>query len=257
LSDYVGLTDPELRRLAEQGGGFFIAEGERVVRRLLRSSHSVRSVLLTPARMERLRDELRGTSVPVYVAEPDVLNAIVGFNLHRGAVASADRLPDPGLSSVLAGATTVAVLEGINDHENLGAVFRSAAALGIDGIILDPTTADPYYRRSVRVSMGAVLVVPFTRAERWSWSLDRIRARGFRLVALTPDPNAAPIGAVDGGSGRDALLLGAEGPGLSPATLALSDLRVRIPVEPAMDSLNVGHAAAIAFYRFGRVRTAH
>ena len=182
----------------------------------------------------------------MYVASPDVLAATVGFNLHRGAVAAADRRPLLAVAEVLAGARCVAVLEGLNDAENLGAIARSARALGVDGLVLDPTCIDPYYRRIVRVSMGEVLLLPIARATRWPGDLDAVRTAGFSLVALTPDPAAESLWDLDVG-GPVALLLGAEGPGLSGSALATADRRVRIPIDPTVDSLNVGHAAAIAF----------
>ena len=182
----------------------------------------------------------------MYIASPDVLAATVGFNLHRGAVAAADRRPLRAVAEVLVGARCVAVLEGLNDAENLGAIARSARALGVDGLVLDPTCIDPYYRRIVRVSMGEVLLLPIARATRWPGELATIRAAGFSLVALTPDPAAESLWELDVG-GPVALLLGAEGPGLSGAALYEADRRVRIPIDPAVDSLNVGHAAAVAF----------
>jgi len=256
IADYVGLRDADLRRRAverhdETPHGTLIAEGIGVIRRLLTSSYPVRSLLLTELRLAALEPDLAGVDAPVFLAERDVIRATVGFDLHRGAVAAASRLPLPSAGDVLATARTVAVLEGLNDHENLGAVARSAAALGVDGLLLDPTCADPLYRRAVRVSMGEILHLPFTRLAPWPAGLAEVRAAGFRLVALTPDRAATPIGEVPG-DGPLALLLGAEGPGLSPAALAAADERVRIPLRADVDSLNVGHAAAIAFHRFGR-----
>lgn len=253
LAEYMGLTDADLRRAAEQGGGFFIAESVSVISRLLRSDHPVRSVLVTPERFDQLRADLEHLAAPVYVAGPDVLNRVAGFNLHRGAVAAADRLPEPRLDEALAKARNVAVLEGLNDHENLGVIFRSADALGIDLVLLDPTCADPYYRRTVRVSMGSVLAVPFVRLRDWPAGLAAVRGAGFRLLALTPAAGARPIEEVAREPvPRPALLLGSEGKGLRAGTLELADEWVRIPMRHGVDSLNVGHAAAIAFHRFGR-----
>ena len=183
---------------------------------------------------------------PSTCASREILAATVGFNLHRGAVAAADRRPLPGLGDVLAGARLVVVLEGLNDAENLGAIARSARALGVDAALLDPTCIDPYYRRIVRVSMGEVLLLPVARAQRWPDDLDAIRRAGFGLWALTPDRAAADLWSLDVPD-RVALLLGSEGPGLSDAALAAADRQVRIPIDAAVDSLNVGHAAAIAF----------
>ncbi|HRE00975.1 MAG TPA: RNA methyltransferase, partial [Ilumatobacteraceae bacterium] len=178
---------------------------------------------------------------------------VIGFELHRGAVAAADRADLHTLPDVLATSRTIAVLEGLNDTENLGAIARSARALGIDALVLDPTCADPFYRRAVRVSMGEILFLPVVRAVAWPGALDAIAAAGFRLLSLTPDPTATPIDAVDRrDDDRIALLLGAEGPGLTASTLARTEA-VRIPQRPDVDSINVGHAAAIAFSRVGRL----
>jgi tRNA G18 (ribose-2'-O)-methylase SpoU len=244
VADFVQLTDAELRREK----GCFIAESLEVVRRLLASSHPVRSVLITPARYTRLAEDLEPLDVAVLIVGQAVMNEVAGFNLHRGVVAVAERLPEPTLEQVVGDAGTLAVLEGLNDHENLGAIFRSALALGIDALLLDPTCADPYYRRTVRVSMGAMFRLPFLRLSNWPDDLHTVGRAGFELVALTPDRDALSIEDLPVRD-RRALLLGAEGPGLHPATLALADHRVRIPIRAGFDSLNVGHAAAIAFYR--------
>jgi tRNA G18 (ribose-2'-O)-methylase SpoU len=244
LAEYVDLTDPVLRRRIEAERGFFIAESPLVVRRLLASGRRVRSVLLTPERYDALGEALAGNpDVPVYLASDEVLRRVVGFDLHRGAVASADRWPVPEPAAVLRGARRVAVLEKVNDHENLGVIFRSAAALGVDAVLLDPECSDPLYRRCVRVSIGHALTVPWARIS----TLDDLAGLGFGLYALTPDPAGAPIGSVAWAE-RAALLLGAEGPGLSDAWLERADERVRIPMRPGADSLNVATAAAIAFY---------
>jgi tRNA G18 (ribose-2'-O)-methylase SpoU len=243
LAEYVGLTDPQLRQRVEAERGFFIAESPLVVQALTRSGRSVRSVLVTPGQHDALGATLDGVDAPVYIARPEILRAVVGFDLHRGAVASADRWPLPTVASLLDGARRVAVLQKLGDHENLGGVFRNAAAFGIDAVLLDGECADPLYRRCVRVSIGHVLTVPWTRLE----SLETLRAAGFALLALTPAPDATPLDAVDWPD-RSALLLGSEGPGLSDDWLAIADKRVRIPMRPGADSLNVATAAAIAFY---------
>ena len=245
LADYLELSDPAGRRRRERDE-LFVAEGATAIRRLLASDHEVRSVLVTPQAYKRLAAELSSLDAPVYVAPKDVLAATVGFDLHRGAVAAARRRPLPDLEAAVAGAARIVVLEGLNDPENLGAVARSARALGVDAAVLDPTCIDPYYRRTVRVSMGEILFLPTARAADWPGDLDRLRALGFELWALTPAAKATSIWDVPVPP-RVALLLGAEGPGLSPAALGAADRTVRIPIRAEVDSLNVGHAAAVAF----------
>ena len=240
------MRDPERRRQIE-GDDFFIAEGINVIARLIASGFVLRSVLLTPRRFERMRPILESVDCPVYVADRDVLARVAGFDLHRGAVASADRGQPVALDTLLASSHTLAVLEGLNDPENLGAIARSARALGVDGLVLDPTCADPFYRRTVRVSMGEILFLPTVRSSNWRDDLDLIARRGFRLLALTPSASATSIHDIMRAPGdRIALILGAEGPGLSERTLRAAE-PVRIPLRADSDSLNVGHAAAIAF----------
>jgi tRNA G18 (ribose-2'-O)-methylase SpoU len=250
LADFAGLTDAELRRRVEVDGGFFLGEGPQVVARLIDSPHQMRSVAITARRWEAMRPLLEPHPAPVYRVPQAVLDRIAGFHLHRGVVASASRLPPPDPGEVIRDAPAVAVLEGINDQENLGAVFRSALALGAGAVLLDPTCADPYYRRTVRVSMGAVAMLPFARLAPWPEALDVVRSAGFVVVALSPRPDAISIDHLDLHRGRrPAVVLGAEGPGLTEAALAAADVVVRIPMPGPVDSLNVGHAAAIAFHR--------
>ena len=255
VADYVGLTDPELRRRREQpggaDGGFFIAEGVTVIRQLLRSPYRVRSLLLTPRRLEALRADLDGLGAAVYVGAQEVVNAVSGFHLHRGALASAHREPLPDVASLAQAADLVVVTEGTNDHENLGALFRNAAAFGAGAVVLDPTSADPLYRRSIRVSMGHVLRVPFTRAAAWPGVLGDLRRLGFEVLALTPAKGADDLAAV-ARRPRQALLVGAEGAGLSAEALAAADRRVRIPMAAGVDSLNVATAAAVALHHLSR-----
>jgi tRNA G18 (ribose-2'-O)-methylase SpoU len=250
LADYLELADPAARRRRERDE-LFVVEGTTAIERLLESEHRVRSVLVTPRAYDRLAARLDGLVAPVYVASREIIAATVGFDLHRGAVAAADRRPLAEVADVLAGARLVAVLEGLNDAENLGAIARSARALGVDAMVLDPTCIDPYYRRIVRVSMGEVLLLPLARARQWPGELAAVRAAGFALWALTPDPTADDLWGL-GVPDRVALVLGAEGPGLSDQVLHAADRRVRIAIDPAVDSLNVGHAAAIAFAALGR-----
>ena len=253
LADYVALPDPAARRRLERDE-LFIAEGVTAIERLLRSGHRVRSVLVTPQALARFAGRLDALDAPVYVAPRDVLAATVGFDLHRGAVAAADRRPLPSLQTVIAGARTIAVLEGLNDPENLGGIARSARAFGVDALVLDPHCIDPYYRRTVRVSMGEVLHLAVARAPQWPAELDVLHAAGFETWALTPAADADELWALSRPP-RVAVLLGAEGPGLSPAAMAAATRRVRIPIAADVDSLNVGHAAAVAFARLGRGST--
>jgi tRNA G18 (ribose-2'-O)-methylase SpoU len=249
------LTDVARRSRAEPAAGIFIAEGDLVIRRALAAGCRLRSVLLAPQRWEALRPDLEGLPAPVLLAGPAVLTAVTGFVVHRGALASFHRPPARTAADVVAGAHSLAVLEGMNNPTNLGSVFRTAAALGVGGVLLDPRCYDPLYRRAVRVSMGAVLQVPWARLEPWPQSLDWLAAHGFTRIALTPDPAATALDAVDAVAvGRVALLLGAEGPGLTAAARARADLSVRIPMADGADSLNVGAAAAVAFYALGRPR---
>lgn len=253
MSDYVGLRDPEGRRRTEQAEGFFIAEGITVLGRLLDSPHRLRSVLLLPSRYERLAPLLDTLEAPVYVVTRDVMAAVAGFDLHRGVVAAADRPLERPLDELLAPARLVVVTEGLNDPENLGAIARSARAFGADALLLDPTCADPLARRTVRVSMGEILHLPVARITNWPTGLVALHQHGFTVAALTPAPDAISIHALPHPA-RLALVLGAEGPGLSDQALKAASVRVRIPIDPAVDSLNVGHAAAVALALLGPVR---
>jgi tRNA G18 (ribose-2'-O)-methylase SpoU len=250
LADYVHLPDPAARRRLERDE-LFVAEGVTAIQRLLTSGHRVRSVLVTPAALSRFGGALDRVDAPVYVAPKAVLAATVGFALHRGAVAAADRRPLPSLEDVVSRSSSLGVLEGLNDPENLGSVARSARALGIDGLVLDPSCIDPYYRRTVRVSMGEVLHVAVARAVAWPGDLDVLHAAGFETWAMTPAADAVDLWSL-APPPRVAVLLGAEGPGLSAGAMAASTRRVRIPITPGVDSLNVGHAAAVTFAHLAR-----
>lgn len=251
--DYVGLTDVVRRSKHEPASGFFLAEGELVMRRALSAGYVPRSLLVAANRLDGLLPELRGLDCPTYVASYDVLEAVTGFDVHRGALASFGRRTLPTAAEVLARSTRVVVLEDVNNHTNLGAVFRSAAGLGIDAVLLSPTCCDPLYRRAVRVSMGEVFALPYAYLDAWPAGLDEVRAAGFRVLALTPSPEAVRLeDVVLAPDQRAALLLGAEGPGLSEQAMLTSDLRVRIPMAAGVDSLNVAAAAAVACWVVGR-----
>ncbi len=249
---YVGLTDLALRTRSEPELGLYLAESEKVIRRALAAGHQPMSYLMAPRWLADLEDlvadaEQRG--VPVYVGEPAVLEALTGFHLHRGAIAAMHRPPLPAMSRVLDGARRVAVLEDVVDHTNVGAAFRSAAALGVDAVLVTPRCADPFYRRSIRVSMGTVFQVPWTRIDPWPAGLAALQEKGFVVAALTLGADAVSLDdlAVDPPE-RLALVLGTEGDGLSERAADAADLRVRIPMAGGVDSLNVAAAAAVAFY---------
>ncbi|MER7166708.1 RNA methyltransferase [Micromonospora sp. NPDC000207] len=252
IADYRALTDVELRTRWEPPHGLFIAEGELVLRRALRAGYPPRSFLVDAKRVGQLADLDTG-SAPVYAATPDVLERATGFHVHRGVLASFHRRQLPTVPQVLETARRVVVLEDVNNHTNLGAIFRAVAALGVDAVLLSPSCADPLYRRSVRVSMGEVFAVPYARLEPWPDGLAQVRAAGFTVLAMTPAPDAVPIQRLTPAQrDRTALLFGAEGPGLSQGAMAASDLRTVIPMRRGVDSLNVAAATAVACWELGR-----
>jgi len=251
LADFFALNDPGLRRLREQSGGahggFFVAEGTLVIRHLLRSAYPLRSIVVTPQGLAALESDLAGIDVAVHLVAQAVMTQVTGFIFHRGALASADRLPLGDLVEVVGRSELVVMAEGVNDNENLGALFRNAAAFGAGAVVLDRTSADPLYRRSIRVSMGQVLRIPFARVADTPEAVHRLRCEGFEVLALTPSPDAVDVRDVPPGP-RRVLLVGAEGPGLSAASLAAADRRVRVAMAPDVDSLNVATAAAVALH---------
>jgi tRNA G18 (ribose-2'-O)-methylase SpoU len=254
IADYRALTDVELRSKWEPPHGLFIAEGELVLRRALRAGYAPRSFLVDVKRVGQLADLVPAAGpAPVYAAAPEVLEQATGFHVHRGVLGSFHRRPLPAAADLLAAARRVAVLEDVNNHTNLGAIFRAAAALGMDGVLLSPSCADPLYRRSVRVSMGEVFAVPYARLEPWPGGLAQVRAAGFTVLALTPAADATALPELPAAARqRPAVLLGAEGAGLSRQALAASDLRVVIPMRRGVDSLNVAAAAAVTFWELAR-----
>jgi tRNA G18 (ribose-2'-O)-methylase SpoU len=252
VREYAHLRASTLRLRAEgpEGArhGVFIAEGELVIERALRLGYRMRSLLLLEQRLERFR-RLAPEGVPVYAASGELMRSITGFAVHRGVLASFDRRPQAGVADVVRDARRVVVLEDVNNHTNVGAIVRSASALGVDALLLDPSSCDPLYRRSLRISMGEALSLPHARTEALPAGLAPLRAAGFALVALTPAEDALDIAEVAAaGHERLALLLGSEGPGLSRPVLDEADVRVRIPLSAGVDSLNVAAAAAIALY---------
>ncbi|MDX6273790.1 MAG: hypothetical protein QOJ92_1000 [Frankiales bacterium] len=219
-----------------------------MVERALRSGYPLRTVLAEPRWLSTLSDVLPDDAV-VFTAEVAVLEAVTGYHVHRGALASFGRVPVPSIATLASSASRLVVLEQVNNPTNVGAVFRAAAGLGMDGVVLDPLSADPLYRRAVRVSMGAVLQLPYARADAWPGDLGVLRDAGFQLLALTPSPDAVDLRSLSfSASDKVALLLGAEGPGLSTSVLREGDLAVRIPMHHGVDSLNVAAAAAVACY---------
>lgn len=247
LHDFTDLTDVALRSRREVAEGLFIGEGELVIRRAVRAGYPLRTVLTSPRWLGSVSDVVGNAEV--LLAPEDVLEEITGFHVHRGALASFARLPPAEPLALLTGRTRVAVLEDINSHTNLGAIFRAAAGLGIEAVLLSPSCADPLYRRAIRVSMGEVFAIPWARLTQWPADLDVLRGMGFTIAALALGEDAVSIRAATlDRIPKLAVLLGAEGPGLSPAAIAQADLQVSIPMTAGVDSLNVAAASAVAFY---------
>ncbi|MEI7031954.1 RNA methyltransferase [Streptomyces pratensis] len=277
LSDYTGLTDVELRRRREPAEGLFIAEGEKVIRRALQAGYEMRSMLLSAKWVDVMSDVIEKTPAPVYAVAPELAERVTGYHVHRGALASMQRRPLPAAGRLLtdAGRGTVmepvddhtdigamspsglqksagqrvAVFEDIVDHANLGAAFRNAAALGVDAVFLTPRCADPLYRRAVKVSMGAVFHVPWTRLTSWPKDIELFRRHGFVTAALCLDEKSITVDELAARRYEKlALLLGTEGDGLSIDALRAVDEWVGIPMAAGVDSLNVAAASAVAFY---------
>lgn len=265
LDDIRNLNASDTRPDLPGGKGLVIAEGPLVMERLLASRFSVRSIVGFPGKLDAFFAAHPGATipegVPIYEVSRETLTQVVGFDMHRGLLAAADRAPEPPLSEILADARTVVVLEGVGDHENIGSMFRNAAGMGVDAILFGNGCADPLFRRVVRVSMGHVLRTPFAHLAgsytTWQRSLSELRDAGFHLVSLTPDPTAEHLAdALITPTGvphpRVALLVGAEGPGLTEHAMRATDVRARIPMAPGTDSLNLATSAAIAFYERDR-----
>ncbi|KAA1419939.1 RNA methyltransferase [Mumia zhuanghuii] len=254
LRDYVDLRDVQLRKLLEAERGVFIAEGEKVVRRALESGHRARSFLMAPRWLETLADVLEGTDAPVYVMPESEIESVTGFHVHRGALASLYRAPVPTVAEVLDRARRIVVAEDLMDHTNVGAVFRSVAALGFDAVILSPRCADPLYRRAIKVSMGSVFWLPYARVDDWYAFPELLREHGWTSLAMTLSEDARDLrelaGTPDLGE-KVALMVGAEGHGLSPHWSRSADVRVTIPMAADIDSLNVAAATAVACWALG------
>ena len=274
LADYTRLTDVALRRRLETERGLYMAESTKVIARAVEAGHAPRSFLMARRWYESMRPVIAaatgcggrddGGDVPVFLAEEDLLRAITGFHLHRGALAAMHRPELAAVAELLAsarggaGARRIAVLEDLVDHTNVGAAFRSAAALGVDAVLVAPRCADPLYRRSVRVSMGTVFQVPWTRINAWP-DPGELHREGFTVAALALSEDAVDLDAFAASpactapGSRVAVVLGTEGDGLAARTIAAADAVVRIPMAGGVDSLNVAAAAAVAFWAL-RVR---
>ena len=280
LADYARLTDVRLRTALEPAHGLFVAEGDKVIRRAAAAGYQVRSMLVTRDKLAGLADLASACPGPVYLVSDQAAEQVTGYRVHRGALASMARRALPTVTGLLSGAPLAAdvsgaplaaelsggqpgwprrivILEDLVDHGNVGGIFRCAAALGVDAVILSPRCADPLYRRAVKVSMGAVFAIPYARMSDWRGGLAEIRSAGFTLLALTPDQSAVPLDKLSP-AGRVALLLGTEGDGLSSRWLAEADTAVCIPMSAdamamGVDSLNVVAAAAIACHELARL----
>lgn len=266
LDDVRDLNRSDSRPDRPKGSGLVIAEGDLVCGRLLASRFPVRVIVGFEDKLEKFfaQGHVVPEAVPVYAVKRSTLAAVAGFDMHRGLVAAADRAPEPSVAEVMASARSLVVLESVGDHENIGAIFRNAAGLGIDGVLFGNGCADPLYRRAVRVSMGSVLATPFAHLggthTTWQRRLSELAQQGFRLISLTPNPAAERLDrALVDAAGRPwekvALLVGAEGPGLTEHAMKATHVRARIPmspVHPQTDSLNVATAAAVAFYERAR-----
>lgn len=259
LADYRDLTDVALRRVIEPAGGLYIAESAKVIARAIAAGHRPRSVLVQEKWLADVEQILADAStasspavqepVPVYVVSPDVAESLTGYAVHRGALASMHRPELPPVANVVADARLVVVLEDIVDHTNVGAIFRAAAGLGADAVLVSPRCADPLYRRSVRVSMGTVFQVPWTRLPEWSEARGVLHEAGFELAALALADDAVSLDEFrERRPGRVALMLGAEGDGLSRRALEAADTVVTIPMAGGVDSLNVAAASAVALW---------
>ena len=280
LADYARLTDVRLRTALEPAHGLFVAEGDKVIRRAAAAGYQVRSMLVTRDKLAGLADLASACPGPVYLVSDQAAEQVTGYRVHRGALASMARRALPTVTGLLSGAPLAAdvsgaplaaelsggqpgwprrivILEDLVDHGNVGGIFRCAAALGVDAVILSPRCADPLYRRAVKVSMGAVFAIPYARMSDWRGGLAEIRSAGFTLLALTPDQSAVPLDKL-APAGRVALLLGTEGDGLSSRWLTEADAAVCIPMNAhamtmGVDSLNVVAAAAIACHELARL----
>ena len=249
LRDYTDLREVQLRLQHEEAAGVFIAEGEKVVRRALETGHRARSFLMAPRWLDGLADVLDASDAPCFVLDEERIEQVTGFHVHRGALAAVRRPEPADAATLLASARRVVVLEDLVDHTNVGAIFRVAAGLGFDAAVLSPRCADPYYRRAVKVAMGAVFSLPHARADDWYGLPDLLREHGLTSYAMTLAPDAVPLDALDDVPDRLALVVGSEGPGLTERWQSASDVRVTIPMAAGIDSLNVATSVAVACWQ--------
>lgn len=252
VADYVSLTDVVLRRRTEPERGLYIAESQKVIRRALRAGHRPRSYLMARRWLDDLSDivaEAESDGVPVYYGEHPMIEQLTGFHLHRGALAAMQRPVLPPAESLVQHARRVIVLEDVVDHTNVGAIFRSSAALGVDAVLVTPRCADPLYRRSIRVSMGTVFQVPWTRIDPWPRGIELLHEAGLTVAAMALSDDSVSLADLEADPPeRIALVVGTEGDGLSHRTVAGADLTVRIPMAGGVDSLNVAAASAVAMW---------
>ncbi|NHI16778.1 TrmH family RNA methyltransferase [Microbacterium excoecariae] len=279
LADYRDLTDVALRRVLEPEGGLYMAESAKVLGRALAAGHLPRSVMTAEKWLPDVEGLVAELDVPVYVVPDAVAESVTGYTVHRGMLAAMHRpeLPDPavvlrdartvfvldglvdhtnvgcgenrGITSNTSKSSRIAILDGLVDHTNVGACFRSAAAMGVDAVLVTPTCADPLYRRSVRVSMGTVFQVPWTRIENWPASVQGLKDAGYVVAGMTLGEGAITLDQLVAEDHQNlALVFGSEGPGLAPTTQRLLDRRVTIPMMGGVDSLNVAASSAVAFY---------
>lgn len=250
LDEYLRLSEAHLRMRTDVENGLYIAESTKVVQRAINAGHTPRSFLLAEKHLGQLVAEFnRFPDAPIFIGDDAQLQDLVGFHLHRGAMAAMNRPAPRDLDEVLAASSRVAILEDIADHTNLGAIIRSASGLGIDAVLLTPKCVDPWYRRSARVSMGTVFDLPWVRLESWPRDIERIRAHGYRMLAMELTDDAVPLNDIQLAAGeKAAMILGNEGRGVTAEALAAVDTTVIIPMHREVDSLNVGAASAIAFW---------
>jgi tRNA G18 (ribose-2'-O)-methylase SpoU len=246
LADYSHVTDVALKK---SGGGLYIAESLLVLQRALAAGHVPRSVLALGSSVADAVEATAGFDIPIFAGPPELLERLTGYLLHRGLIAAMHRPALPAVEDLLRDARRIVILENVVDPTNVGAIFRSVAAIGAEAVLVTPRCSDPFYRRSIRVSMGTVLQVPWTRVGDWPSTKELLTASGFQVAALALADDAVDLREFAASAPeRVALVLGAEGEGLTAEALAAADTIVTIPMAHGIDSLNVAAAAAVAMY---------